>query len=133
MAKQAGRLVKFYTGTSPGGTPLAGGRDHGLKINGEPIDVTDKDADGFRTLFSLPGVRSVDVEVTGFLDGTTILERSLGAETDLLFAGYVEIEDIGTISGNWFLSGLSLSSPHDNAVEQEFTLMSSGAFTWAAA
>lgn len=134
MAKLAGRKVNLYSGSGTGATLVAGGREHGITINNEAIDVTDKDSDGWRTLLADPATRSVDVNFTGLMDGATYVSLALGATTTALLADYeVDIEGVGTIAGDFHLSTVELGTPHDDAVELTMTLMSSGAITFTAA
>ena len=134
MAKQAGRLVKLYKGTVGAGTLVAGGREHGISINNEPIDITDKGDDGWRTLLDVASVRSVDISFSGLLDGTTMIADTLNSDSSVLLDDYyVEVAGLGTISGTWFFNSVELGTPHDDAVEASGTLQSSGPVVWAAA
>lgn len=133
MAKLAGRKVLLYSGTSPSGTLVAGGREHGIKINNESIDVTDKGDAGWRTLLEESGVRSVDIDFGGLMDTSTLISLSLGSDaTAMLAAYYVDIEGLGIIAGDFRLNGIEIGSPHDGATEMSGTLQSSGAITWTA-
>lgn len=134
MAKLAGRKVNLYSGSGGAAVLVAGGREHGITINNEAIDVTDKDSAGWRTLLSDPSVRSVDVEATLLFDGPTFVALALGGTTTALLSDYeVEIDGVGTIAGDFHLSSVGLGTPHDDAVEQTLTLASSGPITWTAA
>lgn len=134
MAKLAGRKVNVYKAADASGTPIAGGREHGISINNEAIDITDKDSAGWRTLLADPSVRSVDISFSGLMDGATYIALSLNSDTAGLLTDYtVEIEGLGTFTGDFHLSSVELGTPHDDAVELSMTLASSGAITWTAA
>lgn len=134
MAKLAGRKVNLFAAADASGTPIAGGREHGITINNEAIDVTDKDSNGWRTLLADPSVRSVDVNFSGLMDGATFVALALGTSTAALLSDYtVEIEGLGTFTGDFHLSSVELGTPHDDAVELTMTLASSGAIAWTAA
>jgi TP901-1 family phage major tail protein len=134
MAKMPGRKVNIWAGATATGAPIAGGREHGITINNEAIDVTDKDSAGWRTLLADPATRSVDVSFSGLMDGATYVALALGATTSALLADYtVKIEGAGTFTGDFHLSSVELGTPHDDAVELTMTLASSGAITWTAA
>lgn len=134
MAKLAGRKVNVYKAADASGTPIAGGREHGISINNEAIDITDKDSAGWRTLLADPAVRSVDISFSGLMDGATYIALSLNSDTAGLLTDYtVEIEGLGTFTGDFHLSSVELGTPHDDAVELSMTLASSGAITWTAA
>lgn len=134
MAKLAGRKVNLYKGTGGTAVLVAGGREHGLTINNEAIDVTDKDSSGWRTLLADPATRSVDVSFSGLMDGATYISLALGTSTSALLDDYeLRIDGVGTVAGDWHLSTVELGSPHDDAVELNMTLMSSGAISFTAA
>ena len=44
----------------------------------------------------------------------------------------VEIDGVGTFTGDFHLSSVELGTPHDDAVELTMTLASSGAIAWTA-
>jgi TP901-1 family phage major tail protein len=134
MAKLAGRKVNLWAGATVSGNPIAGGREHGITINNEAIDVTDKDSAGWRTLLADPATRSVDVSFSGLMDGATFLALALGTTTTALLSDYtVQIEGVGSFTGDFHLSSVELGTPHDDAVELTMTLASSGAIAWTAA
>ncbi len=133
MPKLAGRKVNLYRGSGGSAALVAGGREHGLTINNEAIDITDKDSNGWRTLLSDPATRSVDISFTGLMDNATYLALSLGVTTTALLDNYeLRIDGVGTIAGSFHLSSTELGTPHDDAVELTMSLMSSGAITFTA-
>lgn len=133
MAKIAGRKVNLYQGTGVGKTLIAAGRELGITINNEAIDVTDKDANAWRTLLADPSTRSVDLSFTGLMDGDTFVALSLGTDTSALLSDYtVGVDGVGDAAGDFHLSGIELGTQHDNAVELTMTLASSGEITWTA-
>lgn len=131
MAKVSGRKVTLWSTT---GIPamVAGGREHGVTINGELLDITDKSSGGWRELMADIGVRSVDVSVSGLLDTDAIVAKAMGVTSALIEDYEVRIDGLGVFAGDWGLEGLELSSPHDDLTEQNFTLKSSGEITWTA-
>ena len=134
MPKLAGRAVGLFRGTGGSAVLVAGGREHGISINNEAIDVTDKDSNGWRTLLADPSTRSVDISFSGLMDGATYIALALGSTTTALLADYtVRIEGLGTFTGDFHLSSVELGTPHDDAVELTMTLASSGAIAWTAA
>ena len=131
MPKLAGRKVNLFSGSGVGAVVVAGGREHGIAINSEAIDVTDKDSNGWRTLLSDPATRSVDISFGGLMDSATFIALSLGVSTTALLAGYeIRIEGVGVIAGTFHLSSVELGTPHDDAVELSMTLASSGPITF---
>jgi TP901-1 family phage major tail protein len=132
MAKVAGRKVNLYKGSGVSAVLVAGGREHGIKINNEPIDTTDKQSLGWRELLADVSVRSVDIDFSGMWDSAALITAALATNTATLLSGYeVRVEGLGTLSGNFYFASLELGSPHDDATELSGSLQSSGAITWA--
>lgn len=133
MAKVAGRKVKIYKGSGVGAVLVAGARADSITINNEPIDVTDKGDDGWRVLLNDASVRSVEMSVSGMLDGASLVGASLGA-TSALFDSYeIRIEGIGTAAGSFFFASMEITANHDGAAEFSASIQSSGIITWTAA
>lgn len=132
MPKISGRKVQLYKGTGVSATLVAGGREHGIKINNEPIDTTDKASGGWRELMADVSVRSVDIDFSGMWDSAALITAALASNTSTLLSGYeVRVEGLGTLSGNFFFASLEVGTPHDDATEVSGSLQSSGAVTWA--
>lgn len=121
----SGRLLRI----SRGGTPLVGARTDSVTINSEPIDITDKDDAGWRTMLADVGVRSVSCEVEGVLKDADLLGVSVGTASALIEGGVVEIQGIATFTGNFYLQSLALGAEQADAVTFTATLESTGAVT----
>jgi TP901-1 family phage major tail protein len=132
MAKIAGRKFTLWD-TSGTAALVAGGREHGISINGELMDVTDKGSSGWRELLDDIGVRSVDVSVSGLVDTGAMIAKAMGPTTALISAYELRVEGLGIFAGDWAIEGLELTSPHDGPAEQNFTVKSSGEITWTPA
>ncbi|MGL4296695.1 MAG: phage tail tube protein [Aestuariivirga sp.] len=134
MPKIAGRKTNLYKGTGGTAVLVAGGREHGIKVNNEVIDITDKSSAGWRELLADVSVRSVDIDFSGLWDSTALLSASLATNPATLLSSYeVRIEGLGTLSGSFFFNSLEIGAPHDDGTEVSGTLMSSGIVTWTAA
>ena len=131
MAKVSGRKVTLWD-TAGTAAMVAGGREHGVTINGELIDVTDKNSGGWRELMADIGVRSIDVSVSGLLDTASIIEIAMGPTSAMLTDYEVRIEGMGVFAGTWAIESPELTTPYDGPSEQNFTLKSSGEITWTA-
>lgn len=132
MSKVAGRKIKIYKGSGVGAVLIAGARSDSIKINNEPIDVTDKGSDGWQELLDDASVRSVEMTVSGVVSGDELISAALGA-TSALFDDYeIRIQGIGTAAGSFFFANLELTAPHDGAGEFSATIRSSGEITWTA-
>ena len=134
MAKLAGRKVRIYVGTTVAlGTLVAGARTESVTINNEPIDITDKDDDGIRTLLDDVSVRSVEMSVEGLLDGSTLIAKSLGTTTSMIDDYIMDIDGVGTVAGKFHLSSFEVGGPHEDAATFSASFASSGAITFTAA
>lgn len=119
-----------------GGTAIAGVRQKSVSIAGEPIDITDDQAGGWRTLDSEVGRRSIDVSIEGFVttaDSTLRDALLAGSPTLLLTDVTVTFPNGDAISGNFFLSSLEESGPENEANGFSAELLSSGAMTFTPA
>lgn len=105
-------------------------------INAEPVDVTTDDDSGWRTLLDDPGVRSVEVTVSGIADDESVLADIMAA-SDLTLALSATLPtalaSAGTLAGTFFVTNFEYNggSP-DGAVEFSATFQSSGAVTYTA-
>lgn len=129
MAAVSGRKLRI----KKGGTAVAGARTDNLTINNEPIDITDKSANGWRTLLADAGVRSIDADVEGVITDATFLALAVGTASSLLAAYTLEIDGIGTFAGNFYLNSFSVSGEQADTVTFTANIQSSGTITWTAA
>ena len=134
MPKIAGRKVNLYKGIGVSAVLIAGGREHGIKIGNETIDITDKQSAGWRELLADVSGRSVDIDFDGMWDSTALITSALASNPATLLSGYeVRIEGLGTLAGNFFFGSLEIGTPHDDTTGVKGSLMSSGIITWTAA
>lgn len=125
MAK-SGRAVRI----SRSGVNIVGARTDSLTINNEPLDITDKDDSGWRTLLADTGLRSVSCEVEGVLKVDTLLSDSVDDPTTaLLKECVVTISGIGTLTGDFMLQGLQLGAEQADVVTFTATLESGESMT----
>jgi len=119
-------------------TTLVGVRTRGFTVNAEPIDTTNDDDSGWRTLLAEPGLRSVEIPVAGISSDEVLLAAIMQTGTFALETATVNLATgvgaatPGTLTGSFFLSSLEQTGEHDGAVEFTGTLMSSGEITYTA-
>lgn len=130
MAKVAGRKIRIYQGSGSTRVVVAGARSDSITINNTPIDITDKNDDGWRTFLDDVSVRSVDMSVEGLLDGSSLLAASLGVSTGLLDAYEIDIDGIGVVSGNFHFNNMEIGAPHDDGATFTAAIQSSGVITF---
>ena len=127
MAGRAGRRIKFRWGTPPAEIP--GVREKGVTLNGEAIDVSADDSNGWRELLTDPAEQQVDVSLSGVTKVHTLkVDWFAGNRTK-----YAEIEydDGAKISGTFYLSNYTETGVYNDAATFEATLQSTGPVTYA--
>lgn len=111
------------------GAVLAGVREKGVACAGEPVNVSDDDANGVRQLLSEAGETTTDVSLSGVL------------KSDVLAAAYHSGNRIGAVeitypngrvlAGDFFLASYNETGTYNDAVTFEAALQDTGgvAFT----
>lgn len=131
MAALVGRKVTF-TPTS-GGVPVIGVRTKTITLNNEPIDITSDDDNGFRTLLGDdPAERSIDFAAEGILKDSQLLSLAATGGSMLIESYDMDIDGIGTFSGDFYFGSIEIGAPYNDAVTFSATIQSSGPFTFAA-
>lgn len=131
MAVSGRKITLWETSGTP--AEVGGGREHGITINSELLDITDKSSGGWRELLADVGVRSVDVAVSGVFDDASIIALAMGATSGMIGTYELRVEGFGVFAGNWGIESPEVTSPHDDVSELSFTLKSSGVITWTPA
>lgn len=127
-----GRKVKLYRGDVATGTVFVGVTSKTISINNEPVDITNDDDNGWRTLLPDPAVRSVDIGTEGVLKSDGPIVDAISASS--LLEGYeLEIEGVGVFAGSFYVNGLELPAATNDAVRYSTTFLSSGPVTYTQA
>jgi predicted secreted protein len=126
MAATSGRKLRIKKGS----TAVAGALTENLTINNEPIDITDKDAAGWRTMLADVGVRSVDASVEGILIDSALIAVAMGAASGLLAAYTIEIDGIGDFTGNFYLNSFEIGGETAEGITFTASIQSSGTITF---
>jgi TP901-1 family phage major tail protein len=126
MAAISGRKLRIKRGS----TAIAGARSDSITINNEPIDITDKDDAGWRTMLADVGVRSIDCEVEGILTDSTFLALAVGTASSLLEAYTLELDGIGDFTGDFYLASFAVTGEQADATTFTASLQSSGTITF---
>lgn len=134
MAAQKGSalLLKIGSGSPVSYTTIGGLRSTSITMNDEPVDITNKDSAGVRTLLAQGGVSSMSVSGSGvFLDGASdATVRSAFAASS--FSSYqIVIPDFGTYTGTFMIASLEYAGEYNGEVTYSITLESSGAVSFA--
>lgn len=137
MAAQKGRsfLLKVSDNASPPSfVTLAGLRETDFSINGDTVDITDKDSNGFRELLDGGGTKSLSVSGSGVFDDDAqadeLRRRADGgdlAEYQLTFGN----SDVLTLTGQ--VTSFSRAGAHDGEETFDVTIESSGQWAYTEA
>lgn len=107
---------------------IAGARSDAVTISAEPVDITDKDDDGWRTLLADVSLRSVTASISGVMKADTLASVSVGTGSALLEACDLEIDGVYTMTGDFHLSNLTITGEQADAVLFEAEMQGSGTF-----
>lgn len=140
MTAIAGRTIKVYWGDESPQPLVAGVREKGLTLNGEAIDITNDDDNGWRALLDAAGINSVDIGCSGVLDDKTLIADFFngvnpGSKTRMQAATFEFPLEAGestpaTITGEFYMQGFSTTGNHDGELTFECTFMSNGPVTY---
>lgn len=111
-----------------GGATFAGVRERSIALNGEPIDVSSDDDDGWRQILSEAGENTVELSVSGVTTNNN-LTTDWFAETRTK-AVTITYPDGGVIAGSFFLASLQDTGPYKEATTFEATFQSTGEITY---
>lgn len=110
------------------GATIAGVREKGMACAGEPINVSDDDANGVRQLLAEAGESTVDISLSGVL------------KSDVLAQAWYSGNRMGTaeltypngrvVSGDFFLASYNETGTYNDATTFEGALQNSGDVTF---
>lgn len=138
MAAQKGKLVLLkadLAGGSPQAyTTIAGLRTTTWTVNGEDVDVTTKDDDGWQQRLAGAGVRSIAVSATGIFQDSAAEETVRQWAFDQSINWYqLTFENGDRLEGRFQISTYQRTGDHDGAETYALTLASHGAPSYVAA
>lgn len=116
-------------------TTLVGVQTRGLTVTNDYVDVTTDDDSGWRTLLATPGVRSVEVTVSGVVSDEVLLAEIMNASISAqTLDGNLpsSLANKGSLSGSFLVSSYTTDGDHDGEVKFSATFMSTGAVTYTA-
>lgn len=118
------------TGASPTiYTAFTGLRATSIKLNGNQVDISNKNSGGWQELLSDAGIRKIELTGSGIYDGTAgqvfaYMEKAAltnaKIDAEIVFATGV------AFTGTWIISDYSIDAPYDNAQTYNLTITSHG-------
>ncbi len=138
MAAQKGKLVLLkadLAGGSPQSyTTIAGLRTTTWTINGEDVDVTTKDDDGWQQRLSGAGVRSISISANGIFQYSAVEEIVRGWSFDKTINWFlITFENGDTLECQFQISTYERTGDHDGAENYSLSLNSHGTPNYVAA
>lgn len=136
MTAIVGRTINVYWGNESPQPLVAGIREKGIELNGEAVDVTNDDSNGWRELLDAAQINMVNIPCSGvLLDDTLRADWFAGATATArrMQDAAFEYPDGGTITGTFYLAEYSETGTHDGEVTFEATFQSNGAVTYTPA
>ncbi len=138
MAAQKGTLVLLkadLAGGSPQScTTIAGLRTTTWTVNGEDVDVTTKDDDGWQQRLSGAGVRSISIAANGIFQDSTVEETVRQWAFDQTINWFlITFENADTLECQFQISNYERTGDHDGAENYSLSLNSHGTPNYVAA
>ena len=135
MAAQSGATFILHQGD--GGSPevftvtLGMFRTNSLVINGEAVDITDKDSSGWRTLLTGGGIKSMTVSGSGVFTDTAA-EETVRSQMFAQTLNNYQVRSGSTeiFQGAFQITSYERSGDHNAEEQISITLESSGAITF---
>ena len=132
MAAEAGRDLRIEYSADSGTTwnAVAGARTDSLTFNSEPIDITDKDDNGVRTMLNDVAVKSMSLSCTGVATASTFSALAqAAASTTALHDFRVAFGSFATYTGSFFITSFEATGEQEDTMTFTMSLESSGAVT----
>lgn len=128
MTAFVGRKALFKKGL----TTVAAVRTRSMTLGNEVVDITSDDDNGFRTMLSEPGNKTLDLTVEGVFKDATMLTVAMST-SDILEAFSILFPTIGTIAGDFVVTSFEAGAAYNEAGTFSCSLQSSGTFTFTPA
>ena len=138
MPAQKGKLVLLKVDTTGGVPPLsfttiAGLRTNTWTVNGEDVDVTTKDDDGWQQRLSGAGIRSITISATGIFQDSVIEETVRQWAFDQTINWFqVTFENGDTLECQFQIFNYERTGDFDGAEQYALTLNSHGTPSYSA-
>lgn len=114
------------------GQAIAGTQTKGLTCNNEPVDVTDDSAGGWRLVMARPGLKTVDIAISGVLKNLELMRSFFSATNSgsQVFAVSVTYPDGSIAAGNFMMASFSETGESNAGKTFDSSWQSTGALTF---
>lgn len=126
MAAEKGLLFQVKKGAAVICSGIASKK---IKYNGDAIEITSDDDNGFRTFLGASGTKSIDVSIEGVAKDS-VLRNLILNDTRMMTDVSLHFSNGDVISGNFYLASFDEDYQHDDAVKFSAELQTSGAYTF---
>ena len=124
MSARVGRAITLTWD----GAAIQGVREKGVALNGEAIDITSDEDDGWRTLLDVPGQNEVNITLSGVTKSTVLRAAWFsGSRTETVVVTY---PSGGSFTGSFYLASYSEAAPYNDAFTFDAELQSTGEVTY---
>lgn len=132
MAGFTGRTILFRWGGNSPADEIAGVREKSIEINGESINVTSDEDDGWQTLLEDAAENSVNISISGVIKNATRIMNDWFSGTRIQPAALEFPAPLSkTLSGNFRLASLTITGTYNDATTFEASLESTGIVSYA--
>lgn len=116
------------------GQAIAGTQTKGLTCNNEPVDVTDDAAGGWRLVMARPGLKTVDLAISGVLKNLELMRSFFNAANSgsQVFPVSVTYPDGSIVAGDFILTSFSETGESNAGKTFDSSWQSSGVPTFTA-
>lgn len=127
MAAEAGRLFLLKLDVGTNATTIAAQTETSFEINGDAVDMTNKDSAGKKTLLAAAGSAQIQVTARGKLTGIAAFTTLAGYAEDRTLNSFTLAYDDGSIiTGSFQLTKFGASAAEGEVGNYDLTLLSSG-------
>lgn len=115
-----------------GGQSIAGVQTKGLTCNNTPIDVTDDNSSGWRELMAIPGLKTVDVPISGVLKNLELIRLFFSSTNggSQVTTNTLTYADGSVVTGEFFMVSITETGESNGARTFDSTWQSTGAVTF---
>jgi predicted secreted protein len=116
------------------GQAILGTQTKGLSCNNELIDVSDDAAGGWRLVMARPGLKTVDIAISGVLKNLELMRSFFNAANSgsQVFAVSVTYPDGSIVAGNFALATFNETGESNAGKTFDSSWQSTGALTFTA-